>query len=612
MKRFVAVAGIAIAAACTPIEPVPLSNAPVNRCGCEGYSAEVDARCSARSNRCESGPSGSRPSYPFFLVVHVPDSAFYAAAQTVVLYSGPLNGAPAFTRTSSGTAFTNCKGPQCVSVGGMTLMSSLYRVTASQSARVGYPLKDRQAIPARVELEPVAATGTPDFPAGLPIESRFVASRLQGNQPETSTALPSGIYHRVLYPEPPFDALFPPRAAVDPSKVELKDRYRIELEAPPPQSIRDPRTLDYRPFVEEFVLTDDALDPLATRGVTVQRAEGLDGWQVWVADSATKRRISTRKTLSGTSETLTLETSGETRTPNGGLGDQVEVVVSPPADYLGVPRFINPVIGGDLGIIRYPSIFKPASVVGRVIEPDTEELLGFAARLSFESTGIQTVSGQTTPLLHYSTSLATDDSGRFATVLPPGTYDVTIEPALGTGFAVARQSVNVDSSFTGLYLRPPKRTVVRGQVVLADQRPLAEASILATPGTPKSPSSAKPRPSHTRTDPEGRFSFELDQGPYVITVIPAAGTGFPRVAIRSDIPAYDTDLSEIVVPPPVALSFKLAGEEWNERPVVNAIVRVFTVPAVDAPTASPEAVEIGIGTTDTAGQVEILLAPNPP
>jgi len=37
--------------------------------------------------------------------------------------------------------------------------------------------------------------------------------------------------------------------------------------------------------------------------------------------------------------------------------------------------------------------------------------------------------------------------------------------------------------------------------------------------------------------PDGTFSFNLDQGPYVVTVIPEDGTGYPRVVTRATIPA---------------------------------------------------------------------------
>lgn len=620
MKSPAAVVALAVLAACTPIEPVPLSNAPVNRCGCEAYSADSNVKCTAQTNRCEVS---GRPSFAFFVVAHVPDSAYYGAAQTFVLYSGPGAGAPTFTRRASATTPTTCT-KDCAELGGMTLVTSQYRVEASQSKRVNFPLKDRQLIPARVEFEPIAnlvqpSAVQPDFAPNLPLERRFVAPLLGLEGAEASTALPSGYYRRTLYPEPPYDALFPPRTTVvdnpadgttPPATLTLTERIKLPAVTPSATALRAP---DYQPFVDEFVLSDGTLDPVASRSVTVQREAGLDGWQVWVADSTTKRRISTLKTLSGVKQTLTLETSGETRTQNGGLGDNVEVIVSPPASWVGVPRFVNPVNSGDLGTIRYPSIVSPVAVDGRVVESDTAEPLGFKAKVAFESTDIYT-KGETrdrSPLLHYSATVSTDDLGRFATVLPPGIYDATIEPAEGTGYAKTRRSVQVqpDLTSTALVLTPAKRTIVRGRVVLVDQRPVAEATILAVPRTPNPVTAPKPRPSQTRTDLQGRFSLELDQGSYTISAIPQPGTGFPLVAIQSEIIAADTDLTPIEIPAPIVLSFTLKDARFRqENPVINAVVRIFTVPT----TAGADATEIGVGSTDADGKVEILLAPSPP
>lgn len=610
MRCFATVVALAIVAACTPIEPVPLSNAPVNHCGCDAHPSTV--KCDTATNRCIAG---GRPAFAFFIVAHVPDSAYYGAAQTFVLYSGPGAGAPTFTRRNSATSPTFCT-KDCAELGGMTLVTSQYRVDASQSKRVNFPLKDRQLIPAHVELEPVAnvvqpSAVQPDFPIGLPLQRRFAAPLLGREGAETSTALPSGFYRRTLYPEPPYDALFPPRTSVfDSDGKSLVDRLLLPALVPAAALSRAP---DYQALVDEFVLSDATLDPIASRNVTVQREAGLDGWQVWVADSTTKRRISTLKTLSGVKQTLTLETSGETRTPNGGLGDNVEVVVSPPASYVAVPRYVNPVNGGDLGTIRYPSIASPVAVNGRVVVPDSDPLLGFKAKVAFESTNILT-QGETrdrSPLLHYSATVSTDDLGRFATVLPPGTYNATIEPVEGTGYAkttVPTPEVRADLTSNAMTLSPAKRTAVRGRVLLVDQSPVAEATILATPRA-KGPTLLQPRPNQTRTNTAGEFSLELDQGSYTITAIPQSGTGFPRVAILSEIPATDTDLSPIQIPAPIALSFTLRDARFRqEDPVVNAVVRVFTVPTG----TSTEAIEIGVGATDASGNVEILLAPNPP
>src|SRR5262249_2660205 len=143
----------------------------------------------------------------------------------------------------------------------------------------------------------------------------------------------------------------------------------------------------------------------------------------------------------------------------------------------------------------------------------TGPLYGYASRLTFTSTTITTRADPTPgaappandPLLQYTTSLDTDDRGRFATVLPPGEYDVAIEPAIGTGQAQARQNVLIDRTVTALTLLTPVRPLVHGRALLSDGRPLASASVLAVADTQPDPKALTPRPGTARTDTDGTF-----------------------------------------------------------------------------------------------------------
>lgn len=615
MKRPSIVLGFAIVAACTPIEAVPLSNAPVNTCGCDAYkptaagAPECITSTLTATTRCETRIATNRIGYPIFLAISVPDSASFAPSTTYVLYTDE-SGSPTFTQTTQTrpNAGSKCTGARCVELSGLSLVKNEYRVAADQSGRVGYQLGNNQLIPVRVEYDSVASNASsPRFVPGLPLGPRYVtpvrADSIAGDNGYIGAAgVAFGRYRRVMYPLPPFDALFPPCGSR--SALTGLDSFDVQLGA----------------ITDQCFLRTDTLDPPATRAVTVQRSEGLEGWQVWVQDTATKQRISTLKTLpSATSTTLTMDTMGERRAANGGLGDSVEVVVAPPSSYLAQPRFINPVNGGDLGTIRYPFVYGPVPVTGFVVEPGgpNDPLLGYAAHLTFESISIATPreTSVTSPLLHYSTTLATDDRGQFATVLTPGTYQVTVEPESGTSFAKSHQIVVVNQTQNIVYFRPPKRTHVTGRVLLTDGRPVVEGQVLATPQTPEATSeSPKPRPYQTQIGADGGFALDLDQGPYVITASPKPGTGFPPVVTRQTVPASDTDIGTISVPPPAVFSFTVRDATRAENPVVSALVRVFAVPGVTTtadfennPTA--EAVEIGHGTTDAAGLVEILLAP---
>jgi hypothetical protein len=585
------------ASSCEPIEPRPLVNAPMNECPCDRYEpgATTPARCSR--NRCEILTAGGRPEYPFWIVVHVPDSSIFAPGLTYVLYSD-AQGNPAFKEpeTKPGV-ITRCRPPLCLPLGGLVGTSGAYRVTSRASAYVGYPLADSASIPVRVVYEQLGNEQDQAFPK-LPLDFLFASSRIGAAGAEFRRAIPAGTYRRVFYPQPPFDQFFPPRA--DEQKV----------------------TTDL--LVDEMILGGDTkLDDEGgtSRIAKVKRDAGLDGWRVWLMDLASQRRISVVRRLSGTEAEVELFTTGEGRTEQGGLGNDVGAVVAPPATWTAVPQYVTPLFqGSGLQSLNLAPIPPPVTVAGVVAQPTAnpgDPLFGYAARVSFESQEIATTTVPST-LYRYSTSVNTDDRGRFATVLPPGTYTATIEPAEGTGYAARKERVVVDRALTAHTFQPPPRTIVKGRAVLTDGRPLGEAEIISIPNTSpgaQDPQYALPRPGRTRTGEDGRFAFELDPGAHVLSVIPKAGTGFPRVVIRTEIPGapvgVETELPEVRVPAPTRLAFTLRDPSPTGNVIKNAVVRIFAQPALSPGAVPSDPVEIGSAMTDSEGLVEILLAQEP-
>jgi hypothetical protein len=599
----IAAASVAVAS-CDPIEPHPISDAPMNACPdhpCEAYEKGTRTAPRCQIGRCEIVTAGSRPEFPFWIVVHVPDSAIFAPGTTYVFFSDE-RGEPAFKKSQTPGVVSNCVPPQCLSIGQQSSVTGFYQVTRQASLDVGYPLAEGTSIPVRAVYEPIGNEQQDTFP-DLSLDILFATSRVFPTSDVRvlhNRSLLFGQYLRVLYPEPPFDAYFPPRA--DKRKflgVNIEDGFKLS----------DPN---------ENVTPKTPLDDVTqgTREATVSRTEGLDGWRVWLVDHPSGRRISVVKTLQGVKQAVRLDTSGENRASGGGvgLGDDVDAVVAPPETWTAVPRLVTPLPGGaGLANLDYKSLPPPVTVSGVVALPtevDGGTLYGYAARVTFESATIATRSETANPLLHYSTTMNTDDRGRFATVLPPGSYFATVEPAAGTGRAKARLRVAVDRTVTTLTLQPAAQTPVRGRVVLTDERPLSEATVLAIPEAPESPSTPMPRPGRTTTGPDGSFLVELDPGPYVFTIIPKAGTGFPRLVTPREVPAEATELPELRVPPPIKLSFTLRDPTpIIHNPIARAIVRVFAqVPGAGA-TRPP--LEIGSAMTDTDGQVEILLAQEP-
>jgi hypothetical protein len=308
-----------------------------------------------------------------------------------------------------------------------------------------------------------------------------------------------------------------------------------------------------------------------------------------------------------------LDTVGQTQPDSHAIRDGVDVILAPPEGWLGVPRLQSRLNSGSgHENLPFPPLPPPVAITGVVAHGDAPALTGIPARLVFSSstTGLISLdSDAPNSLLMYRTVVSTDDSGRFATVLPQGFYDVTVEPAEGTGFAKVRETFDTSRSLARTFL-PPARTIASGRAVLSDGRPLAEAEILALPSASAPAGNVAvltPRPARTRTDENGAFRFELDQGPYDLFVDPQAGTSFPRVVQARSFGTGSADLGEIVVAPPARLSFTMKDPSQAQNPIARAMVRVFA----ELPGRGPPAVEIGRAMTGDQGECEILLAQQP-
>lgn len=585
---------------CGEIQGAPLSEAPLNR-GCPAVNpcgaydvpnAKTSPQCN-KDGRCDF----PIPDYPFTVVVTVPNSSFYAPGRSFVFTSEDLRPPPGTTRP--GTA---CVPPTCFQLPELVRAEGRYVVTKAVSQAVGLDLPDRTSIPITVAFVPLVGDTQDELASrGIPVGDVLTASRLFGQPPEVSyvDTVSLGSYRRIAYPEPPYDKFFPPAfSTLQVTERLVANGFRDEFvlgtraEAPPAGAT-----------VPGATPIDDESGEFRTAAVT--RAEGLDGWRVWLVDAPTQRRISSVRTLKGTRDEVRLDTVGQSQPESTSLRQDVDVIVAPPQGFLAVPRLQSQLVGGQgLQSLNIPRLPGPATVEGLVANADGAGLTGIPARLLFTSTRLRLFDGTPTPLFSYATAVSTDETGHFATVLPPGLYDVTIEPDERTGFSKGRDTFDTSEPTAKTY-QPQPRTVASGRVLLADGRPLSEAEVVALPSAQPAPrTSVKPRPARTRTDRDGVFRFEVDQGQYDFIVDPPAGSGFPRLVQLRSFGTATADIGEVRVAPPAPLVLQLKDPSDTANPIVRAVVRVYA----ELPGRGPPAVEIGRSMTDAEGKCEILLA----
>jgi len=587
---------LALGASCGPVVGQPLSRAPLNRCGGATTCASFGEAAQCLDGICNQG-GNVVPSFVSFVVVHVPDTSIYAAGKTFLL---PRS---AIVPSTSGQS-RNCL-PPCVQLPSLSNVVGTYRVTTQAALDVGFPqlLPEGASLPVRAFYTLLLGPQGPTAESlALPVSSSMTLSRFfkKENAPdvvlEARSAVQLGSYARVASPEPPYDEYFPPVTASIGATTFADDTLVGAATAP-----LDSPSGEYR-------------------RVTVRRSQGLEGYKVWLADSVSRQRISSLRPLSGVESTVRLDTVGQNVAGSSALRDGVDLIAAPPAGWLGVPsyRASAKAFVVELPRIDFPTFPAPVSVSGFVAVADGGLFKGVASKVHLESQSVRDVDGTDWPQFNYRTTVASDDSGGFATVIPPGTYDVVVEPAEGTGFAKGRQpTLEITQSRSDLRLSPLPRSEVVGRAVLADGRPLAGAEVFANPSTSLPAGILAPRPGHVRVADDGTFRMELDPGPYDFAVDPEAGSGFPRaISIRS-IGSGRSDLGDIAVDPPTVVSMTFQAPNADVVILIpRAIVRVYAQAGASRGAGSGSGtgafVEIGQGMTDANGSCEILLAPRAP
>ena len=596
---------LVLALGCGPVEPSVTLDAPRNTCTVDSCS---EGSCVA--GRCEVTDPGD-----YALVLSMADSAYYAPGVTFV-----LGRADVIAQASKAGAST-CPG-QCLSTPYVSRVSGRYLVDANVVEELGGRLVDGAGANLAQAQVPVSAI------------YRYLLPDSNGTLTEaTALGLPIADVLTSVLPDDAARAAgvgggnaLVTRAIVGPGQYQVEMQVQASLRSmlPPRLATYDPQNDGTSTNRADDTFQPAAVDPVESRTTTIASSyRSLAGYRAYLTD-ASGRTISRTVTLDGAQNRVFLATFGQQQ-PNGTLPTSTRLVLAPPEDTLGVPTLRIAVLAGSLNAPAYPELPTPSSLEGTVTAADGT---GVKADLDILATGVVNLRDHLTEdSLTYVTRLSTDDRGRFATVLPEGTYHVFVDPDPASGMSRRDITLQTRGAQTGTpsgarttwTVPVDPKTRVTGRAIALGGPPLDAVDVWFRPSVPRITDSAYelPRPITVRTDASGTFSADLDSGYYDFTITPVSGTGFaPYVRSNQLIPrraggTCTIALGDVAVHVPQVLAFTLR-DPINSAVPPPAWARLFARPA-----GSEHYVELQRELTDSSGYVRLLFrqpdyAPNSP
>ncbi len=459
---------------------------------------------------------------------------------------------------------------------------------------------------------PVHVTFRPLWPAAGPSQSDAVAAGLpvgavnaqeaqasfpvafpgpgQGPSIVYKTYLQPGPYERTIAPDAPFDRAFPPDVDI----VTVMSGDNPGENVSPVLDVTTRTTLAGDRTIPVFNLT---------------RVEGLLGWTCYLRDATTKRPLSTVQRLSGTTTTdVVLATSHHP--PDKDALTNAELVMAPPAGRPIPVGVFAPAAMLELpASLTYVSLPSAVEVRGSIFGPDGKPV---AANLVFEALAIDEVGStrpNTTNFEYVGRTRASLDSqtgtSTYSIVLPSGQYRFSVRPLDDSNEITVREPFIVSAlgDQSARDVSVDVRRPVRGRASVADGRPLSGATVDVLPLSCFTGASqgCLPRQNQTITADDGSFALALDPGGYALRLQPVQGTGLPWSVQSILVGSMPLTLPPISVPAPANLGLRLADPDDN--PVVNAVVRMFDMPA------RGPAIEVGRAMTDSSGHYNMYVAP---
>jgi hypothetical protein len=448
-----------------------------------------------------------------------------------------------------------------------------------------------------------------------------------------SANLPAGTYERTLSPDPDYNVTFGPEVRDD-AKVTANVTSGFETVTPGdvPSGVFD-------------VTREEPIGhaTLPTFDIDISAAARHDGWTAFLRDAATKRVISNVNPLTGAVTTgVRLVTNHLHALPSGlpppgKMPDALmnaELVVAPP-DGAPLPAAVFAPQGEELTASpAYPRLAPPVNVHGTVSlgGPVAADLVFEALAFVDQASGTyllpSDLSGTYAGYFEFvgRASAVPDATGKssFQVTLPQGLYRVDVIPR-GGGAALSVSRLDVTGPLARDFVLGSQQRV-SGTAALTDLRPLGMATIEAIPSacpvpadladagaaipiTPADTPWCLPRPAQTISQPDGKFTLQLDPGGYTLRARPADGTHLPWAWQNLQVGPAPTPAPRLVVPAPFHATFRLLDP--NESPVVRTVVQAFFAPPPLTVPRDPmlrPAVEIGQAFTGSDGIVDLYMA----
>jgi hypothetical protein len=263
----------------------------------------------------------------------------------------------------------------------------------------------------------------------------------------------------------------------------------------------------------------------------------------------------------------------------------------------------------------------PLDLEGQVLDAAQQPVLG--ASVTIQSVKL---SGSVARNGSYRLATQTDASGVFRAKLIPGRYSVVARPSTtsdGTSaISVAEWEIKKGDLCCGRTLVLPSLVPLAGLVATATGQPMAGATVLLGPSTPKPTgflvdaldAAILPRQASTTVAGDGRFLVPVDPGSFDVSVRAATDdSGFPWL-VRSRLTVQGgsagPDLGLLTVAFPAFLGGVVIGPDGAAVP--GATVRAW-LPVRDAASAdgfTGTVVQIGETTTGVDGSYGLALPPS--